>query len=229
MFCAWEQAVQSSKPVTLSDTGSKWSTQSERGCLHLLYLMNLISFLIVQVPLPTCPKTVKFSWKMSFINTGVVGEKNKRKRFLISDMLKCRRCKDCIPNTEQWSSISNLIKTAEVHLVVFTSWGWLQYCVCIGINIAWSSWHHLTGFLSDITPQHHGNMYADGYWIQKKEQSQTFINYCCSSVRGKVGEQHKHTHTDNWTHTHVLVSAVFGQFSSVLYPQQKDHKAVYET
>lgn len=39
---------------------------------------------------------------------------------------------------------------------------------------------------------------------------------------GEVGEQRKHTREQ-------LVSAVFGQFSSVLYPQQKDHKAVYET
>lgn len=43
IFCAGEQAVQSSHLVILSVSGLQWSngTQSEQGFLHLLYLIAL--------------------------------------------------------------------------------------------------------------------------------------------------------------------------------------------
>ena len=113
-----------------------------------------------------------------------------------------------------------------------TSWGWLQYCVCIGINIAWSSWHHLAGSLSDSTPPHHGNMSVDGYWIQiraRRPDIQQLLLQSSGRGSGWATRIHTHTYIHTHIHTHTLVSAVFGQFSSVLYPQQRDHKAVYKT
>lgn len=73
----------------------------------------------------------------------------------------------------------------------------LQYCVCIGINIAWSSWHHLSGFLSDITPQHHGNMYADGYWIPTEARPD--IQQWLLQFSGR-GSERTNTHTCTLTH-----------------------------
>lgn len=132
---------------------------------------------------------------------------------------------------KHWSWISVLIKrSTQCFLHPEAGWverleGTLQYCVCIGINIAWSSSHHLSGFLTDITPQHHGNMYADGYWIQIWERPDIQQLLLQLSGRGSGWTTHRKT-TEQ---THILVSAVFGHFSSVQYPQQKDHKAVYET
>lgn len=96
---------------------------------------------------------------------------------------------------KQWSWISNLIKTTEVHPVAVPPWGWLHFCVCIEINIAWSGWHHLAGFLSDITPQHHGNTYADGYWIQIRARPDIQQPLLQLSARESGWATHKHTHT----------------------------------
>ncbi len=127
---------------------------------------------------------------------------------------------------KHWSWISGLIKRAEVHPAVITSWGWLQYCVCIGINIAWSSWHNLAGLLSNITPQHHGNMYADGYWIQIRARPD--IQQLLLQFSGrKSGWPHKHTHTDNWTHTCTCLSSFWAVFQCAISSAERPQSCLW--
>lgn len=104
---------------------------------------------------------------------------------------------DIFLNRKQYEAVilnEQLTKTTEVHPVAVTPWGWLHYCVCIEINIAWSGWHHLAGLLSDMTPQHHGNMYADGYWIQIRARPDIQQPLLQLSERESGWATHKHTH-----------------------------------
>lgn len=96
---------------------------------------------------------------------------------------------------KQWSRISGMIKTTEA----FTSWGWIQYCVCIGINIAWAC-----------------NMYADGYWtqIRTRPDIQKLLLQFSGRESGWITQTHKYRQLN--THTRACLSSFWAVFQCAI-------------
>lgn len=201
-------------------------------------VLRLISVCGVQAPLS--PKTFKLLWKMPNQCWWCWEKKNTDSECWNADRFGAMRTFLSNPplwGTDLWTS--RFIKSAQVHPVVCTSWDWLG--IGAGVHATLLRLHRnkycmgqLTSprrKLSDITPQHHGNTYADDSWIQIEARPDIQKLLLQFSGRESGWTTHTHTHRLKQTTelTHILISAVFGQFSSVLYPQQKDHKAVCES
>lgn len=97
----------------------------------------------------------------------------------------------------------------------------LQYRICIEVNLAWSNWHHLTGFQSDTTPHHHGNMHTDGWEIQI--ESEPDIQRLLLQFSGKESGW-THTRTDKWTNTHTSLSSFWAVFQCAIFSAERPQR-----
>ena len=140
-------------------------------------------------------------------------------------------------NTTHWSRVSGLridhLSRPEV--------GWARECTATLLCL-----HRNKYCVEQLTSPHdscqisHSNVMATCLLPPAEDQGKQGpgIQQLLLQFSGRGGgwthtQTHTHTHIHTHTHTHttehILVSAVLGQFSSVLYPQQNDHKAVCET
>lgn len=174
--------------IILCVTRFKWSTStwSEQGFLHRLKEPHF--FLYCLSASPYMSKDIQiffFLGKMSYKHRCWGGKKD----FLNSwqaELLEFYKFSLFTRKMKQWSRISGMIKTTEA----FTSWGWIQYCVCIGINIAWAC-----------------NMYADGYWIQIRTRPD--IQKLLLQFSGRESGWITQTHKYRQLNTHARLSQQF--------------------
>lgn len=126
-----------------------------------------------------------------------------------------------------WST-NGFMKATQVHLERFvrpeTNWVsgpgcmWHQW-ICIGVY-EWSSWRQLTGFLSDISPQYHGDTKADGFWTQIETRPDNRF-----SSDAKSGW----THSLTWTNTHTCLSSFWAVFQCAIFSAERPQRYLYDS
>lgn len=154
---------------------------------------------------PACPHIQTFLCDVFHDNT----KKNKTKTKQHS-----RHFAEKLPTTDWQNVVTVMIGTAEA----FPSRGWIQYCVCIGINVARSQ-HALARRLDWKKKKR-----REWNRKEKKTESQrarTLSHQCCIWVAGG-GQSGRATQTCGPLNTHAPDSAVHGRISSVSFPQQRE-------
>lgn len=112
--------------------------------------------------------------------------------------------------------------TNSTKVYFLTSWGWLQFCVCIGINITQSNSQdsYQTSYLDIMATC---LLMASEY---KKGQGQTFSSYCCTSEGEEVGEQHTQN-IDDWTHTWTCLSSFWAVFQCAISSAERAQSSLW--
>lgn len=197
-------------------------------------VLRLISICGVQVPLS--PKTFKLLWKIPN-QCWWCWEKNTHSESWNADGFGAMRTFLSNPplwGTDLWTS--RFIKSAQVHPVVCTSWEWLG--IGAGVHATLLRLHRnkycmeqLTSprrKLSDITPQHHGNMYADDSWIQIEARPDIQKPPLKFSGRESGWTTHTQTQTDNWTDTHTYLSSFWAVFQCAISSAERPQSCLWK-
>lgn len=195
-------------------TGFKWSsnTPSEQ-IFH-----TCSTFLLIVVSLLVAPWHLTLIFYFTcHINAGVV---EKSRWFLKYENLGCTSTLITIPLNER----------VDKH-----QWGLLYYILSLATVLCLHRNKYCMELLTSsrrIPVRHYTTTWWQHacWWLLNTNKSKARHSATTVAVQWeRKWANHTKTHKQISEHTHGPVSAVFGQFSSVLYPQQKDHRAVSET
>lgn len=79
-----------------------------------------------------------------------------------------------------------------------------------------------------ITPQHHGNMYADGYWMQIRAKARHSATTVVVQWEGKwVSNTNTHTHRQTTEHTHTCLSSFWAVFQCAISSAERPQSCLW--
>lgn len=195
--------------IILCVTRFKWSTStwSEQGFLHRLKEPHF--FLYCLSASPYMSKDIQIF-------------------FFLGKMSYKHRC---------WGGKKDFLNSWQAELLEFYKFSLFTRKNEAVISNQWDDKDHWSFYILrlDTVLCLHRNKYCMGmqhvrWWLLNTNKNKARHSETTAAVQWE-GKWVNNTNTQIQTteHTRALVSAVFGQFSSVLYPQQKDHKSVCET